>query len=528
MVYFKYMLVMVLFISSLMADVTALQGGIDMKNRLHFSSEKGSLDIEVNDNAIQFLTTDENLLIGKGFTAENVKAYAGKRLFSIYIKQTKKSFFKTTSYKFTKNLQKLTSKEIKSELSKALDKRVKRKDNYLSHKILNINIPDDITDSIDIEYKILYKSDIKKIRVFTYKQLLSALINYPKPKINIKRNFILQYKKRYFIADISLEKSTNKNSITHKDMKSKLYIVKIVKELKIYKKKLNTLFSNIEDNPILKLAMSNSLPLSLSIMDKNANLIEFHLVSIHNTFTQNYLDEEKKRAVVLNNFDFSQEPVWANFKVDTSNGVEYLKTDYKMVGKRKNIIQVSLNGNSSILNPQSKSMKTLTHNAYIVDIKTFLFEMKKILKENGKTKLKWTQKVKQSMLGLMYKDSDGNMVKKKISRGRKQFYDISGLWYLISWSAKNNITMKSFLFMKEDFPFEAKYSKTSYGYLVSQRGVEIFRFYLDEYNRITKVIDIENDITITLSKNGYINKSINENIKFLDNYLIEHNLKKVD
>jgi len=528
MVYLKYIFVMVLFSSALIANVTALKGGVDRTNKLNFISDENSLQLNVEGNFIELLTTDSSLIIDKSFTLKNTTTQVGKKLFDIYLKQTSKSHLKSVSYEYSESLQTLTSREIKKTLSRYLGKKLKEKSNYLSHQIIKITVPEDSTESIDIDYKISYKPNNKKIRVFSYKQLLSVLLNSSKPAMNLKQNFIIQYKKRYFIAEMVVTKDSDENPITQNDVRTKHYAVNIIEELHLYKNKIDNIFSNRGDNSIFELTMSDSLPLSLSILDNDVNLVKFNLVSIENEDTYTYMNEEKKRAVSLNNFDFSEEPIWANFKIKTSHGMQYLKTDYKMVGKRKNIVQVSLNGNSAVLNPQSKSTKKLTHNAYIVDIKTFLFEMKKILKENGKTKLKWTQKVKQSMLGLMYKDSDGKMVKKKISRGRKQFYDIAGLWYLISWSAENNIDMKSFLFMKEDFPFEAQYSRTPYGYLVSQRGVEIFRFYLDEYNRIIKVIDVENDITITLTKKGYINDSIKKNIEFLDNYLTKHNLQKVD
>ena len=529
MMYIKvYILVTLFFSSVLMANVTALNGGLDRKNTLVFKSANSYLELKVENSSISLATTDENLIIDESFLLQNKKVNAGRELFTKYLQQTKKTRLKSTSYEYSSNLQNLSIREIKSELSKHLEMKLKQKPNYLSHTITNISVPEDTMDNIDISYKIIYKSNNKKIRVVTYSQLLSALIKIPKPLINIKKSFILKYKNRYFISEIVLQKDKQEHPITNKDIKTKTYAVKIIEELNVYKKHLYTIFSDIKDKSILEVVMSNKLPISLSIIDKDASLIEFNLYNISNPITAKYMEEEQKRPILLNNFDFSKEPIWANFKVKTADGVKYLKTDYKMVGKRKNIIQVSLDGSSSILNPQSKSTKKLTHSAYIVDIKTFLFEMKKISKLNNKTNLKWTQKVKQSMLSLMYKDSNGEMVKKKISRGRKQFYDISGLWYLISWSATNNISEKSFLFMKQDFPFEAKYSKTTYGYLVTQRGQEKFKFYLDKYNRIIRVIDVDNDIDMVISKNGYINSSINKNITYLDNYLIKHNLKKVD
>jgi len=526
---FKLFIMIVTLMSySLMANVTALDGGVDRVNVLEFKSDNTFLKLKIEDESATLLSTSKNLLIGNRFNLDNSKKRTGEKLLKIYLKQTKKSFEKTINYKFSKSLEKLTDEEIKNRLSKDLSKRLKSKSKYLSHQILNIEIPDDREESIEIEYKIAYKSTNKKLDIYTYKQLLSAFLEGAEPEISLKDHFLLKYKKQYFIAEVIQSADKKLNPLTLKEVSIRKYAVKIIEELNVYRKKSVNLFSELKDDSIFEITMYNSLPLTLSVINKEADLVEFDLYSIYNDSVGQYIAQEQKREIILNNFDFSTEPIWADFKVKNSNGIMYLKTAYKMVGKRKNIIQTTLNGSSSILKPQSHTTSIMKHDAYIADIKTFLFELKKTLKVNNKTKLKWTQKVKQSMLGVMYKDSDGVMVKKKISRGRKQFYDVAGMWYLISWSAKNNIDEKAFLLMKEDFPFEAKFIKTDFGYLVSVRGEEQFKFYLDKFHRIIKVEDVVNDVTMVLSRNGYMTQTIKDNIKFLDQYLREHNLKKVN
>jgi len=276
-------------------------------------------------------------------------------------------------------------------------------------------------------------------------------------------------------------------------------------------------------NYIFIIKIGNNLPYTISLATEKSTLQKFNLSMIKNKKVDKYINDLKSRATTLDGFDFSKEEIRAKYKVDTSNGVKYLNTVYKMSGKRKNIVNVTLIGSSNILNPDKGSDTSLVHAAYLLDAKKYLFEVKKALKDDGSVKLTWGQNPKKSMLQIKYKDSDGKTAKKKISRGKKQFYDIAALWYLIHWNSVNDIEKKPFLLMKEDWPFEAEYIQKDYGYLVTIKNKDSYKFYLDKDKRINKVIDLRNDLEMSLTKNGFITDTIEENIKYLEKLLMSTN-----
>jgi hypothetical protein len=279
---------------------------------------------------------------------------------------------------------------------------------------------------------------------------------------------------------------------------------------------------------IFKISIHNRIPYTIQIVNQQSRLERLNLVYIDNKYVQAYLKATQKYPVELTNFNFKREQIRASYKVNTPNGIKYLATSFKMVGKRKNVVAVKLEGSSFILDPKKDTNMEIVHEGYLLDAKTFQFEVKKVLKQNGTTKLQWKQSPKKSMLTVNYKDNTNQMITKKISKGRKQFYDLAGIWYLMSWNNQNNIDSKAFLLMKQDFPFEAKYIKTNYGYLVQIKSKDRYKFYLDKYSRVNKVEDLQFNLTIQLNDDGFTTNSIDKNRQHLSKQFKSNNLIKVN
>ena len=521
-----------------LGSVTATSGSLSKDNQLKYFSDSDQIELNVNDGKIVFKTTSKTVLFANNTEIEKQKkVYATKTLLLSFMQEGVKSSDKVQKYKNIKIDEKLDDDArdkklqiIEQKIRVTLAKKLDKTKNLVSYEITDVEIPDNADENIVVEYEISVKVPFTKYRILTYDELVKVFLAPGTPKIDFDTEFLLKDNNKYFLCKVSKDEDDVEDKINDRDVDVVIYSVEIEEELKNKNSttEIKSVFDDMVGDDILVVAKNSKLPYMLSLATKKSQLQKYELRLIINKNVQKYLQELENLPTKLKGFDFSKEEIRASYKVDTSNGVKYLKTTYKMAGKRKNIIHVTLDGSSYILNPKRGSEAKIVHNAYVVDAKTFLFEIKKTLQHDNSTKLVWSQKVKKSMLELKYKDSDGKTVKKKISRGKKQFYDIAALWYLIHWNGVNDIGDKPFLLMKEDFPFEATYVKKEYGYDVHVKTKERFQFYLDEDKRVKRVVDLQNDLEMVLTKNGFVTETIEKNINYLENMFKKYRLKEVD
>lgn len=520
------------FAMQLFGAVSAKNGSLDEKNILHYEVDGKSLKIDTYKNNV-ILENDGDLIIKK---IHHIKAYRKvytnnkihEKIFGDkYEVENKDANIKFNGIKYTKKtINNLIEKSLKKEYGKR----------YVSHKITNYKEPkfkertEENKDEPEEEYFYEVAFDInlefKKKRLLTYKQIIDIFTAKGTPSISIDEEFILENNGKYFLCKSLQEKTTIKDNITKQNKSVEKYEVEILKSYS--NKDKDSIFDDLNGDKILIVNKTYNMIYSMAIINKNGQLNKYKLSKIENDKLRDYLKYKDAHPILLDGFNFKDQEIRAKYKVNTSNGVKYLSTTFKTVGKKKNVIAVNLKGSSSILNPSSKSNSTLSHDGYLLDAKTYLFEVKKTLKSDNKTKVQWGQKPKKTMLDVKYINSDGKLSSKKWSKGKKQYYDIAGLWYLISWNNKNNIEEKPFLLMIEDFPIEAKYIKKDYGYLVTIKNKNRYKFYLDKFNRITKVSDLANNITMNLTKDDFTTDTIDKNrleLKklFVNNDLIEVN-----
>jgi len=275
------------------------------------------------------------------------------------------------------------------------------------------------------------------------------------------------------------------------------------------------------------LYLKDKLPIRVDI-DQNE---PFNLIQIYNQYVANYEKYLKLKPTNLNNFDFKKEPIWATFKANTKNGMRYLNVEYKMVNPENDLFLLQLKGSGLILAPSKNSDYDYIVDSYIVDMgNDNPFEYQKVLNIGGENVLLWRQLPNSSNVPLVYKDENGKQRQKGIIRGSKPLYDIGGIWYLVSWLDKTDKTIFHFSYV-DTGRVEGKVSKIdNRQYLVTAGlGDSLlikYKFILDKYHRVIRVEDLKNSLVITLHK-PYMNKTIQENIKFLQDYKARYNLKVI-
>lgn len=277
---------------------------------------------------------------------------------------------------------------------------------------------------------------------------------------------------------------------------------------------------------IFEIYFKNDLPLKIVTNNKT-----FLLEKIVNRDVVNYQRLKKELKTELDNFDYTKEPIWAKYIVKTSNGVRYLDVKFKLENRETGIFSVELKGSGLILEPFKQQDIPYQIVSYLIDLNKLLFQYQKILKVNFQNVLLWRQLPKAVEVPLVYIDENGKQRKKLIFRdSAKPMYDFGGLWYLISWCNKHN---------KDRFPFSyitdgrvegqiKKIAKNHYNVktLIGDRILNNWDFILDNYNRVIEVKNLKYGMVIKL-KDKFMTETIEKNIRRLNNYKLQHNLRDI-
>ena len=500
-----------LCVSVVYGKITATIGGLNKPNQLiYISQDKLSKILFIaNGQSIAIKTQNGISCLNNQYIKNPQPALASLELLQQLYKQQSQSIVDTLTIQDSQ----YSKDELKDILKDALIQKYNQ--NYISHKVLGITMPDEIDTFASIQYEVKIKAPYQQTYIYSYPQLINTLLISGVQNINQDR-FILSINNNYYKAKIDIQNTFVKTNISNQTQPATKYTV-ILQGAKQLPKEIFKLY--IDTNSLL--------PYKFSLITLQGNMKSFVLDQIINNGVAKYDQFVKTHKLQLDGFDFSIEPIRAKYKVQTKNGVRYLSSSFKMVGKRKNVIAVELLGSQYIFDPKKGSDMLLQHKGYLLDAKRFLFEVKKILKVDNQTKIQWKQSPKSTMVQIKYIDKDGKLASQKVSKGAKQYYDISALWYLVSWNKAHNIGEKKFLLMNEEIPFEAVYIPTDYGYLINYRTKDKYKFYLDKYNRVTKVEDIQNNITISLTKDGFVNDTIEQNKQKLKKLMQQYNLKEV-
>jgi len=516
---YKIVLLVVLLGLDLYAVVSAKDGSLNRTNTLYYGSGSSELELNVKSGNIVINNYDDTLVIPPKM---NLKRYNGKKaplkLMKSFIKQP---IQETEEIIEIGNEEGLTKEDITEEIKR----RVSQERDIIRIKLKgDIKIPEELDENIVVEYIAVRKLPYPKMDLVTYVDILDMFLSGD-IRVSDGDRLMLKNREDYFLIQI---KEDNTHILSKLDNESKSISVYDVEIVKAYTKGEGFFYDKVGDS-IFKIAIDteNNLPYQVSFLSQSGDLTTFDLNRIFNNKVKKYLDFKKNHKLALDGFDFSKELIEANYKVNTKDGVSYLVTKFAMTGKRKNIISIYLKGSSSILEPSTNTNTTLEHFGFAIDAKKFIFEVKKKLKVDGQSQVTWVQKPKKSMVSVIFKDSEGQMSKKKWSRGQKQYYDISILWYLISWNNLHNIEQKPFLLMNKDFPIESMYIKKPYGYDVKIKNKLRYKFYLDKFSRISKVEDVANNLVFELTSDGFMTKTIKNNRKQLKNIFESNNLVEV-
>ncbi|MEA2050461.1 MAG: hypothetical protein U9O56_07010 [Campylobacterota bacterium] len=495
----------------LFGQISVKNGGLDKNNILIYANDNGRLELEVNDK-IKINSSNISYLNNIYLQKNNYKKSDEALMLKFFNQPINTDIVK----KMITDLSDGTEID-EDQLEQELSLKLKKLDNYISHKIKDI-VEATEDQKAYYEYELKTKAEFPKYNILSYDQLLAVFVNKETLiPLDLSQKFFLTLNGNYYLCKIDENNKKIKSKITNKSIEVDVYVVSIIKSL-----------DNMKEGTIFSIEKHNKLPYSISVLKNKDELEKYDLSLIKNKNLSKYLDMLKNYPTDLVGFDFDKSEIRASYKVKTKNGVKYLKTSFKKVGKRKNVISVSLDGSYMIFDTSKGSNSEVSHKGYLLDAKTYLFQVKKDMKVDGVQKVQWKQSPKKSMISVKYKDSDNKIATQKFSKGKKQYYDFSALWYLISWNNLNNIGEKPFLLINEDFPFEAKYIKKDYGYLVTFRNSDKYKFYLDQYSRVKKVIDIKNGIEMLISSDGFVTDEIESNRAKVSNAFKKYNLIEVN
>ena len=319
------------------------------------------------------------------------------------------------------------------------------------------------------------------------------------------------------------------------EINGKIYKAKIKSEIVEYKSKIfgsaingvTKISINIDKykrRPPVVIYKYNDLPLEFII-----NGHSYKLKQILNSSVSEYKNINKTKPITLNSFDFTKEKIWATYKAKTKEGIRYLNVSFEMQDPANSLFLLKLVGSGLILDPRKNSDEKYTIDSYLVDLdKEPPYEYRKELKIDNENILLWQQD-KPGNVALVYKDENNNQRQKGIMSS-KSVYDINGIWYLVSWLDKMNKDSFSFSYLNVG-RLEGKVRKDADSYIVTaglgSNNLLKYKFKLDQYHRVVSVEDLKNGVQIKLFK-PYTNKTIQNNIKYIENYKTQHGLKVIN
>jgi len=269
---------------------------------------------------------------------------------------------------------------------------------------------------------------------------------------------------------------------------------------------------------------SNNISLPIELYIKGEKL---ELTRIINDDVKKYIEMKKTLKTVLDNFDFSKEPIWGTYVVHTEDGEEFLKAIFKMEDKVNKIFSVTLKSKFNILNPLQHSSMKAESIAYLIE-RDSLYEIQNMWLLNSEPILKWIIQDGEVIMVYLDEKNQQQQVEMYLS---KLPYDISGLWYLVSYCSKNDINNYKFSFIANNTRFEGimnKISSNSYEVKAYSGDVLIYdyKFFVDKYNRVKEVEDLKNNYDIKIKE--FLSKTIEQNRKVLKEFFNQHHLKVID
>jgi len=345
---------------------------------------------------------------------------------------------------------------------------------------------------------------------------LSETIEVSQIKFQDIFNFILfkqlKNKEKFFINDTLCQLSINDDEVYNEIIgnKSSKYFKVICDGKKVF------------GMQVVKIEEGKYLPVEFYIKGK-----KFELTRIINDDVKKYIEMKKTLKTVLDNFDFSKEPIWGTYVVHTEDGEKFLKAIFKMEDKANKIFSITLKSKFNILNPLQHSSMKVESIAYLIE-RDSLYEIQNVWLLNSEPILKWVIQDGEVIMVYLDEKNQQQQVEMYLS---KLPYDISGLWYLVSYCSENNINNYKFSFMANNTRFEGIMNKTSSNsYEIKAYSGDVliynYKFFVDKYNRVKKVEDLKNDYDIKIKE--FLNKTIERNRKVLKEFFNQHHLKVID
>lgn len=267
----------------------------------------------------------------------------------------------------------------------------------------------------------------------------------------------------------------------------------------------------------------NNIPIYIKIGDDT-----YMLKQIKNNNVLTYLDKKKSLKLHLDNFDFSKEPIFAKFLVNTTNEIDYINIYFKTVNLQNGMFLVRLEGSGSFFyNDDSK----IRIESYLIDLDNQLFQVGgQLFVDNEKISL-WKQYPNLIKVPLTYLDDKGNQRNIIIIRDKKPLYDFGGLLYFVSWCNIHKKNSAVFRYVdrgaingKIKKIGNNKYNVKVYIGDINKLNLNIK---LDNYSRVVSIEDLVNNKKMELV-GEYTNDTIEKNKKFLKNLFNKLHLKEID
>ena len=317
------------------------------------------------------------------------------------------------------------------------------------------------------------------------------------------KEFILKTKDRYLLVESDRDEVNLDNPIFHSIDVTKLsYEVK--KAYKRVKNKYEGVKLDIEDNILTKYLYKGNI-IAIDILDYGKK----ELVKVITPKLNRFLAKKRELKTEVTDFDFSKEPLYIDY-VTNSNNPQRLKTTYSII--KKSYAKVQFEGPVSVLDPLSKIYLIKKDVGYFKQFTKDLFELKKVGYVDNKPEVVWKNNLKYPVVVVDYMEN-GKKARVKFSRTKGvRFYGVEGLFYLISYMDKKDISKKVIYFIDSYTLNDVTLRKVApHRYNMEVKGHPVWKFKLDnrhiiinmefpEYHRVLNVDRIETQTTINNKK----------------------------
>jgi len=300
------------------------------------------------------------------------------------------------------------------------------------------------------------------------------------------------------------------------------------KKIKQYTDEINSpVFGKIEANcksvSDITYCTYNNIPVYIETDDD-----EYTLKQIQNKNVEQYLKEKNTLKTHLDNFDFTKEPIYAQFSIQTPEETDYFKINFKTVNPQNGMFLVTIDGSGMLLYNDDSKIKM---ESYLIDLDTQLFQVGgQLFIDNEKNSI-WKQDPNSIKAPLLYLDDKGNQRSIFIIRNSNPLYDFGGLLYFVSWCNIHNKSINNFRYIdkgaingKIQKIQKNKYNIKVYTGKIDKLNLNVT---LDNYSRIISIEDLKNNKKIKLI-GEYTNNTIEKNKKYLKELFEKLQLKAIN